>query len=223
MLSLLCAPFLVPALILGLTLQAFGQTTSPACTGLCLQQVSCAGGKTTTISGTVYAPNGVDPLPNVTVYIPNAPVDAFTPTVSCPVAGQAPSGSPLVGTTTNADGTFTLVNAPVGSNIPLVVVSGRWRRQVVIPGTVACADTPFPVNMPRNKAEGDIPRIAIATGSQDSVECVLRKVGLAESEFTNPLDPGRIHLYSGSFSPGARIDATTPSENVLMGNLSVLN
>ena len=54
---------------------------------------TCPNGSTS-ISGTVYAPNGTDPLPNVMVYIPSAPVEYFTPGVSCPAAGLAPSGSP---------------------------------------------------------------------------------------------------------------------------------
>src|SRR5882757_6711979 len=114
--------FALLALIPGLCVSLRAQT---ACTGLCQQQVSCPAGQTTSITGVVYAPNGTDPLPNVTVYIPNAPVSAFTPGVSCPVVGQAPSGSPLVGTTTGVDGSFTLVNVPVGSNIPLVIQAGR--------------------------------------------------------------------------------------------------
>ena len=188
--------------------------------------MSCTGGATTSISGVVYAPNGTDPLPNVTVYIPNGPVDAFTPGVSCPVVGQAPSGSPLVGTTTGVDGSFTLVNVPVGSNIPLVIVSGRWRRQLVIPGTTACTANPLPatfVVMPKDQTQGDIPKIAIATGSVDSVECVLRKVGIADSEFTNPSGTGRVNIYSGGNSPGAEIDSTTPSEGTLMANPATLS
>ena len=206
-------------LVAGLGLQAGAQT----CTGLCQQQVSCPNGGTTTLTGVVYAPNGIDPLPNVTVYIPNAPVDPFTPGVSCPAVGELPSGSPLVGTTTGVDGGFTLVNVPVGANIPLVVVAGKWRRQVVVPGTAACASTSFSTRMPRNQSEGDIPLIAVATGSADQVECVLRKVGLDDTEFTDPGGTGRINLYSGSFSPGARIDTATPSENVLMGSSATLN
>ena len=77
--------------------------------------------------------------------------------------------------------------------------------------------------MPRNQSEGDIPLIAVATGSVDQVECVLRKVGLDDTEFTDPGGTGRVNLYSGSFSPGARIDTATPSENVLMGNSATLN
>lgn len=186
--------FAALALIPGFCVPLAAQTS---CTGLCQQQVSCPAGQTTSISGVVYAPNGIDPLPNVTVYIPNAPVDAFTAGVSCPVPGTIPSGSPLVGTTTGVDGKFTIANAPVGSNIPLVIVAGRWRRQVVVPGTAACADTAFSTRMPKNQTEGDIPKIAVATGSVDEVECVLRKVGIDDTEFTNPSGTGRINLYSG--------------------------
>jgi len=203
---------------------AFGliaQAPAQSCTNLCLQQVSQA----TTISGVVYAPNGVDPLPNVTVYIPNAPVDPLPAGVpgTCPLPGVAPSGSPLVGAITGVDGAFVLPNAPVGTNIPVVAITGKWRRQVVVPVTTANANTPMNITMPRNQSEGDIPKIAVATGSVDQVECVLRKVGIDDAEFTNPSGNGRINLYSGSFGPGARISTNTQSEDLLMGDLPTLS
>ena len=198
---------------------AQGQT----CTGLCLQQMSCPAGGTTSVSGTVYAPNGTDPLPGVIVYVPNAMVAAFTPGVSCALAGQVPSGSPLVGTTTAVDGTFTLANVPVGSNIPLVVQSGRWRRQVTIPATAACTNTAFSTRFPQNKTEGDIPKVAVVTGSADAVECVLRKVGVADTEFTDASGSGRINLFQASGSPGALIDAQTPVADTLLANQTSLN
>jgi hypothetical protein len=178
------------------------------------------------VSGVVFAPNGVDPLPNVTVYVPNASVDAFTPGVSCPVVGTPPSGSPIVGTTSNVDGTFTIGNMPVGANIPLVIVSGRWRRQLVISSVPACTNTALPADfavMPKNQTLGDIPKIAIATGSVDQVECVLRKVGIDDKEFTDVSGSGRINLFLGNHEPGARVDASTTSESSLLGNSSVLN
>ena len=215
------------AAALGHAAQAFCQTTpmTPACTGLCLQQVSCPSGGTTTISGVVYAPNGTDPLPNVQVYIPNAPVAAFTPGVQCPIVGTPPLGSPLVGATTAVDGSFTITDVPVGTNIPLVIVTGKWRRQIVIPTTTACANTALTADqthLPQNQSQGDIPLFAIATGSVDSVECVLRKVGVADSEFTDPSGGGRIQLYSGSGSAGARVDSSTPTQDQLMSNLITL-
>jgi hypothetical protein len=226
-------------LTLGLAPQAFAQASPTCTTGLCLQQVSCPAGSaasTTTITGTVYAPNGTDPLPNVLVYIPNTAVDSFVPGVSCPVVGAPPSGSPVAGATTAFDGTFTILNAPVGANIPLVIVSGRWRRQFVIPNVSACVDNALPsapisstnttlpfVAFPQNQTQGDIPKIAIATGAVDAVECVLRKVGLQDTEFTNPSGSGRINIYSGSGAAGAEIDTTTPSETTLMSNLATLD
>ena len=192
-------------------------------TGLCLQQISCPNGGTTTITGTVYAPNNTDPLPGVIVYIPNAAVAAYTPGVTCAVAGQAPSGSPLVGTTTATDGTFTLSNVPVGNSIPLVIQSGRWRRQVVVPSTAACTNTAFRTRLPQTRSEGDIPKIAVVTGSQDSVECVLRKVGIADTEFTDASASGRVNLFTATGSPGVSVDAQTPTADALIANQSVLN
>lgn len=195
-----------------------------ACTtGLCLQQVSCPKGQTTSITGTIYAPNGLDPLPNVLVYIPNATVDAFQPGVTCPVVGQPPSGSPIAGVTTSFDGTFTIPNVPVGANIPLVIQTGRWRRQVVVPLTTMCTDTAFSTRMPRNQSEGDIPKIAVATGSADSVECVLRKVGIDDAEFTDGAGAGRINIYAGSGSPGATVGGSKLTQSDLMSTTAALN
>jgi hypothetical protein len=215
---------LLGALVLGLGV--FGHAFAQSCTNLACLQQSCGGNATTTITGTVYAPNGTDPLPNVTVYIPNDVVQPFTPGVSCPVVGAPPSGSPLIGTETDVNGNFTLINAPVGSNIPLVIVSGRWRRQMVIPSITACTINAMPPTfavMPSNQSQGDIPKIAIATGAVDQVECVLRKIGIDQAEFTNPAGTGRINLYTGSAASGSAIDATTPTQASLMENAAILN
>lgn len=201
---------------------ALGQS----CTGLACQQQTCSGNQTTSISGVVYAPNGTDPLPNITVYVPNAPVAPFTAGVSCPQVGAPPSGSPLVGTMTGVDGSFTIGNMPVGANIPLVIVSGRWRRQLTISNVPACTSTNLPADfavMPKNQTEGDIPKIAIATGSVDQVECVLRKVGIQDSEFTDASGPGRINLFLGNHGAGAGVNANTPSESSLMGSQATLD
>jgi len=212
--------------LISLALVLNGRAFAQSCVGLACQQTTCSGSATTSITGTVYAPNGTDPLPNVTVYIPNDVVQPFTPGVSCPVVGAPPSGSPLVGTTTDVNGHFTIVDAPVASNIPLVMVSGRWRRQLVVPSTTACVNTAMPSNfavMPSNQTQGDIPKIAIATGAVDQVECVLLKMGIAETEFTDPTGSGRINFFTGSGSAGSSIDSATPTQASLMENASTLN
>jgi hypothetical protein len=182
------------------------------CTNLCLKQVSCpTAGVTTTVSGTVYAPNGVDPLPNAIVYVPNGTVLPFTAGVTCDNCGASVSGAPLVKAVTGIDGKFTLKNMPVGTNIPLVVQLGRWRRQVTIPSVASCTNTALPASLtrlPKNKGEGDIPLMAFSTGAVDALECVMRKIGVDDSEFTGPANGGRIHLYTGLSDPNSTYHIT---------------
>ncbi len=209
------------------------------CIGLCTQQETCAGTATTSLSGTVYAPNGTDPIYNALVYVPNAPVVAFTPGVSCECAV---SGDPLVSATTGINGQFSLTNVPVGANIPLVIQLGRWRRQVTIPNVPACVNTAVAAALtklpncetgnaacPAGDALGDIPLIAMDTGAVDALECVFRKIGIDDSEFTNPGGTGRIQFFTGdgpaggTKGAGAKINATTPSETSLWGTQAEIN
>ena len=71
--------------------------------------------------------------------------------------------------------------------------------------------------MPQNQTQGDIPLIAIATGSADQVECVLLKMGISQSEFT---DPGGTGESTFTWVPPTRaqvIDAATPDAGVADG------
>ncbi len=178
-----------------------GEAGAPKpCTNLCLKQKQCAGGATTSLSGTVMDPAGKVPLYNVLVYVPNAPVAPLTSGATCDRCGSV-SGDPLVSTLTGVDGKFKLDNVPVGADIPLVVQIGKWRRQLVVPAVAECADTPLQsdqIRLPRKKSEGDIPQIALTTGGADVMECWLRKVGLADEEFTNGSGSGKVHFYAGS-------------------------
>jgi hypothetical protein len=197
------------------------------CENLCKQQQSCPAGAQTTLSGTVYAPTparfgAADPLYNAIVYVPNAPVAHFAPGVACERCGQL-SGAPLVTALTGPDGRFTVRNAPVGANIPLVIEIGRWRRQVTIPQVTACQDNPLPAELtrlPRKQSEGDIPAIAIATGTWDPMECVLRKVGIDDTEFTLPTGPGRVHVWKYA---GNDVGASTPKGDDLTGSVPTMN
>ncbi len=199
------------------------------CYGTCQVQPSCTGGTGTTVTGIVYAPNGTDPIPNVLVYIPSVQPDPLPSGVQCLQAGQTPSGAPVTSTTTAVDGTFTLGGVPVGSNIPIVIQSGKWRLQSTIPSVTACANTVAPAStttFPTTHLQGDLPRIAIATGNVDAVECVLHKIGIADSEFTDPTGSGVVNLFKGDAATndgGATISASTPSESVLESSLTTLN
>jgi hypothetical protein len=198
------------------------------CENLCKRQVQCPAGRATTVTGTVYAPTppafgAADPLYNALVYVPNGQVAKFTPGVSCERCGAAVSGAPLVTALSGADGKFTLTNVPTGDNVPLVIQIGRWRRQITIPKVEPCTTVALPpelTRLPRNQSEGDIPLMAIATGTYDPLECLLRKIGVADSEFTLPTGTGRVHIFAYG---GLTLGTKTPDGDLLTGSLPTLS
>ncbi len=197
------------------------EDAAPPCVGLECQQVVCAGGGSTTVSGTVFAPEGTVPLYNAIVYVPNSKPEPFTSGVTCEQC-SAITGSPVVTALTNEKGEFKLENVPVGADIPLVIQIGKWRRQITIPNITACVDTPLDAantRLPRTQAEGDLPQIAFTSGDADSLECFLRKLGIADSEFTPPTGTGRVHFFRGN---GSRLADATPAAETLWSDAANL-
>jgi hypothetical protein len=190
---------------------SIADTGSGGCVGLQCQQQSCPGGGSTTITGHVYDPAGNNPLYKVVVYVPGSDPTPITDGIgagSCSCDALY-SGSPIAAAITDPAGSFTLTNAPVGANIPLVVQIGKWRNYFVIPNVTACttnnADTLLPakLTLPKTQTEtkfSNIPNIAVSTGGADTMECILARIGVAESEYTG--DPtsttGHIHIFQGA-------------------------
>jgi hypothetical protein len=182
-----------------------GSMGGGGCTGLACMVPTCTGTARTTLSGTVYDPAGKVPLYNVVVYVPNTPLDPIPEGVSCDSCSARLSGNPIATALSDTSGHFVLQNVPAGPNIPLVIQVGKWRRQVMIPNVTACADTAITdvnlTRLPANKNEGRMPKIALTTGGSDALECFLRKVGIADSEFTTETGTGRVNLFVGG-EPG---------------------
>jgi len=216
-----------------------------SCTGLCNNVNACTGmAQKTIIKGTVTAPGHTntalwgtpDPIYGALVYIPNgaagAPTygtTAFSAGVACESCTQLVSGSPLMGVVTGVDGTFTLNNAPCGTDIPLVIQLGRWRRQITIPAVSCCGTTTLTnqqTHLPRNKTgeagdvRSDIPLMAVSTGDVDTLHCVLRKIGIDDAEFTNPSGTGRVRFFADN---GAEINNSTPAASTLYGSATTLD
>jgi len=176
------------------------------CVGRGCTQQPCGAGMRTTVTGVVYDPAGKVPLYNVVVYVPSLPLEdaefprAFVDGVTCDRCTTRIQGASAVALT-DASGAFRLEDVPVGTNVPLVMQVGKWRRQVRIASVAACTTTALTdrnlTRLPRNQREGRIPKIALTTGGLDALECWLRKVGLEDAEFTPEAGNGRVNLFAG--------------------------
>lgn len=179
-----------------------GDTPIEKCQNLQCQQAECKGGTKTTVSGRVFDPAGKNPLYNIVVYIPNAPLEPLPTGASCDTCESLYSGWPIATALTDSAGRFSIENVPAGTDIPFVVQVGKWRREFTLPTVTECQDNPQPDGMftlPKNQMEGDIPNIAISTGGADTLECLLRRIGIDASEYVpGPGGTGRIHIFQGS-------------------------
>jgi hypothetical protein len=181
----------------------------PGCTNLCPYiDTTCTanGNSPTRLTGKVYAPNATVPLYNALVYVPNGTLPAITTGATCERCEDENLGSPIAAALTTADGSFTLNNVPAGTSFPLVIKMGKWRRVVTIPAVDRCSSVALSseqTRLPKNMADADannvkyvsIPHFAVVSGLVDAMECVLRKIGVSDSEFTRPSGSGRIHMY----------------------------
>jgi hypothetical protein len=180
-----------------------GGTPAKPCTngGLsCYVKQGCS----TTLKGVVHDPAGMNPLYNVVVFVPNDPMGKLPPitpgTKSCNTC-DAPIGNYVSVATTNYKGEFTLTGVPATTHVPLVVQTGKWRREVFLSKVTACTDNMVAAadsRLPGKRSEGDMPQMLLMTGGCDDLGCFLNSIGVDPSEFSAPHGGGRLDVYSGS-------------------------
>jgi hypothetical protein len=143
--------------------------------------LSSCHGTPTTLTGTVLAPNGADPIPGVRVYA--ASQENGYPAPYCNSC-SAPVDQAYVATASAFDGTFSLSldSVPQGANIDFVIQVGRFRKRTVLPVT-ACQSALVPkaaATLPGTSAAGDIPKIAVSSGNSDHLDALLVSIGITE-------------------------------------------
>jgi hypothetical protein len=205
-----------------------GSTGAPGCVGrACNINWQCpAELGPTTLTGTVTIPAGTLPLYNAQIFIPSGdtppPQDSGA---SCLRCDQIIPSDAAASTETDFEGRFTLVNAPHGDDIPVVIRVGKWQRIVTVKHIDPCTRTALDrdkTRMPRNKTEGNIPLIALTTGGADALECLLRrnKLGLDDTEFTTDSGSGRVHLFVGGSPAVGMSQGATRFSSTLNGGAS---
>jgi len=176
----------------------------------------------TAITGKVFAPNGTLPLYNVTVYAPVSDPPPFTEGVQCSQCNGVPGGA-YATATTDAEGRFRLEGIPAGNNVPVIITTGKWRRKLTVASVQACKDTAIAdgtFRLPRNRSEGELPRIAMVTGGCDPLACVLTKLGIDSAEFgSSSAGPTSVVFYNGD---GGTAPGSPQAATALWGNLDEL-
>jgi len=194
----------------------------------------------TTLTGYVYDPANNLPIYNALVYAPvGTPPVPQTGVVPASCGCTAPPA--YTSTFTAVDGSFTLPNPPSGASVTIAVQLGKWQR--LFPESITPCQTntlASHLTLPSTRAEGNIPRFAVDTGGVDTMECILLKMGIAQTEFMDPAiaagvptAAGRVHFYEGDpetglgLTPdptgGQIIDNATPAEDSLIETASVMN
>ena len=174
----------------------------------------CSG--TTTISGKVFDPAGKNPVYNAAVWVPYQKPGPMPLPITCNCSELYSGGFVGSYALTDATGAFKINGAPApntgSGEVPFVVQVGKWRYQTTI--NVACGqDNKVPdgdLRLPQRRTgaagsfQGDLPNMAFSTGGADTLECLLTRIGVDNSEYVAgstaaPTQGGpHVHIFQGS-------------------------
>lgn len=162
-----------------------------------------------TINGKVVAPDGATPIANALVYVENSvgtATAAGAQKVAAPITtscGTLPDAS-WAYTCSGNDGSFTL-KAQIPANAKLTAVKGTFKIETPLAapqdGVISQGNVAFVIN---NAGGSTAPKIAVVTGSFDSIEDILAKLGFGELQSGKlKLGTEKFKLYQGGGSLGA--------------------
>src|SRR5687768_1049372 len=108
-----------------------GETNTDAsepCVGILCQVENCRprGLPDTSISGTVFAPNGTLQLYGATIYVPLEDPGPLADGVSCSRCQKELPGGSAGETLSGVDGKFFLSKVPSGTGVPVIIQIGKW-------------------------------------------------------------------------------------------------
>ena len=169
---------------------------------------------------------GQAPLYNVMVYVPSAELDPIVEGVSCDSCDTTASGrpvrppSPIRAVPRDAE-CARRHQHPDGDPDGQMAPADRPARGALVPGErIHNRDQ---LRLPRDSSEGHLPRIAMTTGSADKLECLLRQIGVADTEFTTPEGGGRVNLYHETGTESLASGPTLPAATTLLGSTEALS
>lgn len=188
------------------------------------------GGAVGTVTGTVFAPNGADPIAGATVYVPLASSSKAVKNVA-PHGKAVTDGSIIcddppeeacVATCSGADGSFTLDVSSCGGSATIKIVKGSMAMVIELDcsdGTCAIpgASTTFP-----SSGEG-APKMAVVTGSWDYIQDVLAKLGFGSLDEDGHLDTTKPFQFDLIDGDGFKDDSETYGLDELLGGTVLMS
>jgi hypothetical protein len=150
------------------------------------------------VTGKVFDPGGNVPLYNAVVFVPDGTPPPFIPGVACETCKTPVQAKDVA--LTDASGSFT-IEVPDATSVELVAQLGKWRSfKKTFSINNPCGPNAIPdpqLHLPANQTQGELPKIALSTGHSDALECLLRKLGISDSEFTTDTGNGRVNMFVG--------------------------
>jgi len=195
-------------------------------------QCACPDAGTTQITGTVYAPNGLDPVSKAFVFLASDPSKIPKEAAGAHCTKCLDPRLVSKSTLTDAEGKFTLTGFAEGQQQIVVVRKGPFQRVFTLTPQ-QCSDNAIPsdsIRLPADPNEagenGRFPSIAVSTGMFDQMEEVIGNLGI-NLDYVDIFNGGGLpaHANKGNASEElfAGFDPNTGEDNIMKYDIVFIN